>query len=1143
MGLARCIYVVMFVWLVNLYTEVWADDPTSPEITGPSSRTTHSDQEGTPIIYVPYRQLREVWNQHNIPILLGLPLKDYLQWWQEVMSPRLSPLPSLQVRAVLTTSDYRATCSKDLAHIQANLTAINLHEGWSEIPIHLGTAAIGSLTSDPDGAFLVSQESAGAYRLLLPKQGTWHLTFELSQPVENTAQGRQLRLQVPPVPQTTIHLTVTEPDQQIDLSPAFVPLQREKDIPSEGLPEVATAGVENLRMSHLSARFGAVQQITARWIPRLEHRPDMAILLAAESLHHARFADGLFHLHTTYEVDVLRGQIEQLRVALPPSYRVLDVASPQVRILRWDIQPAENHQILTATFAQKAAGKITLEVHNECGYQHDVPVPLVGRWGENIGIHLLDVLRERGYVAITTASDLSLVVATQEAAPRLDANDIPVALRREGAQYFRFYSTDARLSVAVRPLTPRISVTQRAECFLGSDQLLLQSQLHYTIERAGLFTLRCKIPDGWQLVHIECPGMREFLVSDDGRQLEITLKEKANNVLDLTCKLSQPRTETLDKQGIALELLTPEDVVHHEGQLELWADPSWDVVTDRTQTQGFQPTSRDEATHTPPLANIRWISSWHFTHTPARLPLRWLRKPAIQSVQVTHIIDTLPELTKLTSRIKFLVEQAGVDTFVFLFPSALTARSRLELDASSQSAIKQIARADSQDPEWTVWTVTLQSPVIGPISFVLQSLLLPDVNNTTPDGAATYRIDFPRFFAKSSPGIEIPNDLPDISRLEGEVLIQGDKALVMQVLEARGLEPIDIRETSQAASGSSAYRYFQEPVYMRLQVRKPPLQAVVQTQIEKALLEMVFDPQGEAICRMRYAVKTSEKQRLALDLPKNAEPLGVQVEGVSSPLERQPAASSADRDSYWINVARAKSIDETLKIVVTYKLTFSQPPFQQGWQGVRPILVPLLGGPLESVAWQQLRIAVWYPRPYVLSFTPEGFTALNPYEFMPFIQLDPNQNTRHELEAWIDVPARGLIEVPAQGRLFILHRIGGTQEVHLGWWNVTPITWLFSISAVIIGWILRSTRVENKLTAVLLLTFLLCLLCLQDEQRALLLVFSLVPGGMLTAVLWGLHAWFMHPRRRSSPQVFPAVVIPPPGVFTPETPAASTSSS
>lgn len=1065
-------------------------------------------------VYVPYRNLRAIFENEAATVFL--PFQEYLRLWEHTWRSITRPADQPPVSGLITAAEYVAHVEQDTARIQATLTVQVLQKGWAEIPVKFGGAAIGTVSSEPPGV-LLRGTGQGTYALLLSEPGQTTVQLELAARVITSPEGRSLVLDVPPVAQTTFELVVPEADQAIDIQPKLLQL------PVEAVEKT----------SRVRAGLGSVEKISARWNPRAGAKPDMELLASATSAALIQVEDGLIHADVFFTIDVLRGNVEQIRIAVPKGHRILDVTS-EARLREWRVSEEGLRQIVTLDLLSRTGGKIAVEVHTERPLGEE-PFDVVGLAGETAhGIHLLDVLRESGQVAVRSAADLSVTPTLQQGLVRIDESEVDARIKRPGAAFYKFYNPNCRLTLAARPVEPRLLVDHRADVSFTQDQLRLESELVYTIERAGVFELTFKLPQGLTVENVACEGLKQFDVSADKALLTVSLKERRMGELKVRVTALRQRDPAAEAAGFPIPVLEPQNVELENGWLRILAIDAIDVITDSDQIAGFQP----DPTADPQVASpLRLVSAWTFNRRPVNLPVRIQSKPTRLTADIGTILDVKQGQIQAVVHLVYHVDFAGLDTFRFAVPESLADRVQIQVAEDGGPPIKQKSRSAEAVDGFVTWTVVLQREALGHVRLRLTYDLAPQAG---ADTSQTYRAGLVRVLEPfDSADADVRKRTIPVSRLTGEVTARKDKALSVAVTATGGdVEPIDVRELlGLPQDGFVAFRYFKQPVELEIAASKYDVQEVVQTVISRGLVEVVLDRAGGAMFRGRFVIRTSERQRLAVDLPKNAEPLGVLVDRKPAALEKNPAgAAQKDWDGYYVNVARTKSSDEPFTLAVMYRLTFASPPFQQGHSNTRPLQLPIIGGgATNDVALQQLRVAVWVPEHFALVGTPPRFTPECRPSWRSILWGQPDrQACLDELQRWIGDDGGGLVDFPTEGQVTVYTNLGGATEIVVWWWHVPWYALVVSSALALIAVVLRNTRWENKLTLVLLAGLIAATYALQDADFVLhgLLVSSY--GLVAMAGLWLIHGLFGRrrmPRPGSPPPAFPAAVIPPPGVF------------
>ncbi|HEV2982962.1 MAG TPA: hypothetical protein VGX46_01175, partial [Vicinamibacterales bacterium] len=204
---------------VTAYTScapVYAQEPKPPG--QPSKPEAGKNSSATPgeswekLIYIPYRALKSVLQDPKAAAIV--PLDEYLRWLQS----NRTGTTRLPIAAVVSEAHYDAKVDKDIVRIHAVLTVQSLEKHWSGATVAFGDAAIGKITSEKDRV-LVRGLGRGLYVLLVPDEGTYKVELELSTAVRTSPEGRSFDFDCPTTGISTFDLTVSEPDQTVELVP------------------------------------------------------------------------------------------------------------------------------------------------------------------------------------------------------------------------------------------------------------------------------------------------------------------------------------------------------------------------------------------------------------------------------------------------------------------------------------------------------------------------------------------------------------------------------------------------------------------------------------------------------------------------------------------------------------------------------------------------------------------------------------------------------------------------------------------------------------------------------------------------------------------------------------------------------------
>ena len=996
-----------------------AGEPKPPQKSGAKTdgnqRDTADSAETKPadtwerLIYLPYKDLKGVFEKHGATVFL--PYLEYLKLWEQSLGGMRSLPAKPPVSAVITESQYVARVEKDLALTRATLTVQVLDKPWAEVPIRFGDAAVGKVTSS-NNQVLLRGVGEGSYSLLLPTKGEHKVQLELVSRIQTSPDGRSFVLQCPPVGITTFELSIPEADQAVEIKPHLVSL------PAESAD----------KETRVKASLGSTPTIAAHWHPRAGIRPEMDLLTSVTNHLQVSVAEGQIHTDALLEYDVLRGKLNEVQIAVPLGHRILDVSAPEAKIEGWKAAAEEKRQVVTVKLLSNVQKKLAVEVHTER------PVPEEAFFAAGIdekdetvhGIHAIGAVRESGLLVLTHGSDLSLTAEQQQGLIRVDGSDVEKTLRRPGALYYKFYSPRFQLKVAASSVKPRLMVEGQTNLVFHEDELRLDADLKYTVERAGVFAISIRIPENFTIDNVVADGMSEFNVDEEAHTLAIALTEKRQGAIKVSVAGHRDLDEAQERSELLLPLIEPTGVVRETGRVFVYAPAAIEVITDEEKLVGAHP---EPAAGRPPAPNVRLVSAWTYSRRPVEIRVKTVRRPTRLTATVGTTVTVEEQLVQIETLLSYMVEYAGIDTFRFAVPEAVADRVQISsLSQKSGAAIKQKSRDEKAKDGWVNWTVVMQQDVVGVQQFRVTydfsyearqeagKKVVKTTDRKAGEGLATIVIEPLRALDPKEKEEKEPKEKEGkasrvtLSSVKGEIAVSKDRALSVTALPSgKELEAIDVRELEiLPKTGYLAYRYYDQKVNLAVAKKKHEIQQVVETVISRALVEIVVGRDPMATYRCRYRLKSSERQRLRVDLPKAAELLGILVDrSLVAPEKNDGAQPDEDRDSFFVNVARSKKSEEPFWLTIQFRSLVPPEAFAGNGRRV-DLLLPRIGGEQQnSVVVGQLRTAVWVPDELALVGTPDHFVRELPTRMAGLFgggngPLHPHQRSRAVDRASLD---------------------------------------------------------------------------------------------------------------------------------------------
>lgn len=664
-------------WLSPISWAQPAADP-GPE-DGDDDRKTNVLREQT--IYVPYAKLRESFEKDGRGVFL--PYEQFQALWkaaraQEVKTPDAKP----PVGALVTEIESTATIQEAVLAVAAKLKIELLTDGWHEVPLRLGDAAIGAAELDGQPARLIT-DPRGGYKLLVEKQKDADAQIELSLQYSKAytkAPGQNsVSLQAPQAPVNRWQIRIDQPGVKVNVHPMIAAAE----VPAD------EAGDEDAKATVVMAFLGAAPTVRIDWTPKAEGATGLNALATVQAEQQVTLDQGVVRTRTQLRYDITRADLSQLRVEVPADHKVAGIFDPNVR--RWDVKTEGDLQQITIELFQPTRGtqNITIDLEQFSGEfeNKDFEVPVV---------KALDVGRQQGIVVVRLGEGLRGETISRTGLLQLDAAELP---RNIGPQQwnfaFRYAALPFELKLTVEKIQPRVTVNQLVEVYLEPEKLTVDLLALYDIERAGVFQLQIDIPAGFEVrpvVGRAAHGAAAVVVDtyhvdeDDPTKLTVNLARKALGkvglFVELERRLDDPNLLSPTGEDSEMDLpvprVAPDSVERSTGRLVICKPESLRVNPGKPE--GLRSISFAEAYQSVPTCrDARFPQSkpslaFAFTDQPVTLTVKaQRRKPHVTARQLLSVAIKSGQV-RYDARFFYTIRYSGVKSLRIDVPAELVER-------------------------------------------------------------------------------------------------------------------------------------------------------------------------------------------------------------------------------------------------------------------------------------------------------------------------------------------------------------------------------------------------------------------------------------------------------------------------------------
>ena len=802
-------------------------------------------------------------------------------------------LQSAIANASIVSANYSGTVNDRVASLDVTLQFSATKSG-EVVPLFGDDVAVQQFTVKSGSASLV--RVGGNLAVRFDRNGSSILQIKMLVKISGDVTKRRLAFAIPPALTTQLVLALNQPEADVDF-PSAISFKRSLNKDTTGVDAV----------------LGSADRVELLWTPRVKRAEEVAATIFCRNAALATFGGGVMNLRATLDYQITQGELRQARVQLPAGQKLLRVEGRDIRT--WEIKDTGGAQILVVDLMKgiPLGWRLTVETEKTLDV---LPASAVVELP-----HALDVKRENGLIALRGAEELGLSVEAASGLERVEAEEFARSSGEKTgtlASVFRFASPEFSLRVRAEAIQPQIEAVVRNQFRVSDEQVALSATVNYTIKRAGVFSLKVALPDGYRIEHVTGDNIQQQIERSDagGCVLEVTLKDRTSGTYALGVELTHSFKEL--PKSLAVSGVHPLDTAKLTGFVAVSAEPGVAVKTE----------SFDGLTEIPAAA----LAGDFFAASSGNL---------LAYKFISAEPKALPEwkLTVATETVAAWVRAETVNTFT-LTESLVSERALVRYDIAN-SPVKELRVAvpaefknveisgvniRSREQNGNIWRVELQNPVRG--------------NYTL-----TVTWDEPRS-AKSN-SLELAGvSAENVERETGYFVVSAKAPLQVSDAGAADLQRVDATDLPDWAnvSGSTAtlaYRYGKPSARLALDVRRFDDAAVLEALVDSAQFTSVVADDGQMMTEMALSVRNNGRQFLEVELPASAQVWSAFVAG-------QPVRPSLRDGKLLLPIQSSGDDNGALAVELTYVGTNVFPKAR----GEVGFVSPKFDVPLKNAHWE-----------------------------------------------------------------------------------------------------------------------------------------------------------------------------------------------
>lgn len=594
------------------------------------------------------------------------------------------------------------------------------------------------------------------------------------------------------------------------------------------------------------------------------------------------------------------------RVRLDEGLRLIDINGPNIN--NWQLDEAA--RVLTVALRAKAEGEYRLQIETELEQfaAEKAAVPTV---------EALDVDRETGYVAVLPAPGMKVETSELSGIAQVDVKELPGELLGQSpALGYRYIRPGYQVSINVSEIEPEVHAEVRTVATLDELELNLDTEIQYTIRRAGIFQLRVAIPKDLRRTNIEGKDIDDTSWDEKAGVLTVNLRSKVEGGYLL--KLETERTLAEIEKGVELPVIQTLGVKKERGFLAVVSKASLRVKPAEGKMVGLDDVSVSDLPPEMLRRAPKVLLAFKYFTQPWSLALAIERIEPRITAEVFNLLSVGEKLVTLSSTVNYSILHAGVDTFTVKLPPDATA---VDIDGEG-------IKHREEDKKESTWTVTLHSK--------------------STDNYMLY-VSFQVKLAKDQAVIPYTGvQALKVERETGYLAItsRADVELTVADQDIENLTAIDSREVPEsymqgvALPVLLAFRYVTTPYVVRIGALPHDAAEVTVAVVESANLSSTLTEEGNMITDLALMLRNSRQQYLDLKLPESAQIWHAFVAGEAVTPLRDGALTK-------VPVARAAGSKTAFEV----RLRYSDERAKLGRVGSVKLESPMQGIDIMRLGW------------------------------------------------------------------------------------------------------------------------------------------------------------------------------------------------
>lgn len=676
-------------------------------------------------------------------------------------------------------------------------------------------------------------------------------------------------------------------------------------------------------------RSGATLVLAPVGVPTIQFTPQKRNLSAEATRFYAETSTlfvpgpGVVNGYTRVTVRPVQGRVTTLELEVPEGFTVGDVGKGPAGA--WRFNPLTRRLSVAVEPAQAEIFGFTVEFQRGTAA---LPYDLVLR-----PVRVLGAAGDVGMVALAFGGDAQPEGVKAEGLSSVNVQDFDATLLPRGRDgqplamlqhVYRFGGDGGAVSLRVATVAPEVRVATKQVLSLGTDRLVLATDLNVSIARVGLFKLSFTLPEGLEVEALSGPALSHWTEATDGGKRIVTLHLNGRTIGEQTFALTLAGPAPAAQAGWKVPRVLVREATRQTGELQLVPEKGLRLqAMERMHVSQLDP--RTAGNPRPGALAFRLLQEdWSLVVGIEALE-PWVTVQALQEVTAREG----QTLTRIALRYK--VENAAVKTLRVRLPGLGEEQAKTVRATGPAVGDFTVVAGDPQ-----LWEIRFQRGIVGETEVQIE------FQSQAGSGQGKETVATPVF--------------ENTRQVTQFVAVRGGGRLELEAAEIpRGWQRADwsavpavLQDRGDRSVPALAFRVAEPENPLVVTVRRHEVADALKLRVTQGALTTVFSPDGGFLTSAELRVEVVEKSTLRVRLPENALLFNTLVNGESVSVVREG-------DEYLFYVVPSTGAERVATVRIVYAVAKSQ-------DGRIALRGPGLNVPLENVSWR-----VVIPPGYVLA--------------------------------------------------------------------------------------------------------------------------------------------------------------------------------